>query len=111
MNQLEASWPMNFRGDTLETFGHFLSMSCTCFSTRIATDRHTSLKPANMAKKQKTDGELSRPTRDDSAKFMCTPEEKAAYERAGVLTDFGMSGWIRRTLKAELDRLGISVEK
>jgi hypothetical protein len=60
-----------------------------------------------MAKKQAK--QSKRPKRDDSATFLCTPQEKEAYEQAGASTSQSMSDWIRKTLKAELDRLKINV--
>lgn len=61
---------------------------------------------------KKADANQKRPTRDDSVTFLCSDAEKDAYDRAWVATDHSsMSHWIRRTLKAELDKLGIVIKQ
>lgn len=41
----------------------------------------------------------------------CTDAEKEAYQQAADDTDQTMSDWIRKLLKADLDRLGIKIRK
>lgn len=55
-------------------------------------------------KKKRSNETPKRPTKDASATFLCTEQEKIGYEQAAIEADLSMSDWIRKTLRAALEQ-------
>jgi len=89
------------------TIQRFMQAHLNLFRTTLQRNIHC-VPILGMKKKQAKQNK--RPKRDDSATFLCSPQEKECYEQAGVVTDQSMSDWIRKTLKVALTELGIQIK-